>query len=469
MGPAASPPPGVMKKSRTTQALAQITHEVRFERIPPEVLEKAKELILDSVACMLGGLGRVQGETVLRLFGGMGGKPQAHVYGTPKRLPLLNAVYVNAYLCSVLDFDDTYDGHPGATVVPVALSLAGVHDMNGKAFLEAVIAGYEIGIRVSNGIKPTPQRTAKVRGINTWQIFCAAAVACRVLGLSVEETACAYGHAAIHAPVPTLRKWGFRDGRIQWLKNNFGWTAYGGVLSALLAHNGFVADTTIFDGPSGFWIMASSDRCDYEALREPLGSYHTLKVHTKPYPACRHIHPTLDAVSILKSQHTFDPDAVARVDVETFYEVAENYAFLPTVPFDVSFSAPFLVALILNGHPPGTTWFQETLLSDPQLLETARKVHISEWEEASRAYPRRNRELMSRVRIALEDGRHLEAETRIPKGDPRRPIPPEELQRKWREIIVPVLGRKRWESVLETVENLERLDRLDRLTGLLVP
>ncbi len=458
-----------MKETTTTQALAQITHALRFEDIPPEVISKSKELIVDAVACMLGGLGRVQGETVIRLFSGMGGKPQAHVYGTLKRLPLLNAVYVNAYLCSVLDFDDTYDGHPGATVIPVALSLAEAHAMTGRAFLEAVIAGYEIGIRVSNGIKPTPQRTARVRGINTWQIFCAAAVACRVLGLSRGESACAYGHAAIHAPVPTLRKWGFREGRIQWLKNNFGWTAYGGVLSALLAQNGFVADTTIFDGPDGFWIMASSDRCDYDALREPLGPYHILEVHTKPYPACRHIHPTLDAASTLKSRHRFDLNTVQRIDVETFYEVVDNYAFLPTVPFDVSFSAPFLVALVLKGLPAGTAWFQDTLLSDPQLLETARKVHITEWKEASRAYPRVKRELMARVRITLEDGRQLEAETRIPKGDPRRPIPRDELQAKWRDLIVPVLGEGRWERLMETMENVERLDRLDRLTALLIP
>ena len=134
--------------------------------------------------------------------------------GTRERVPLLNGIYVNSYLATVLDFDDTYDGHPGSTVVPVALSIGELNRVSGKTFLEAVVAGYETGIRVSNGIKPTAARTKQVRGINTWQIFCATAVASKLLGLNLHETTHALSHAAIHASVPSLRKWGFIDGRI---------------------------------------------------------------------------------------------------------------------------------------------------------------------------------------------------------------------------------------------------------------
>ena len=334
--------------TRTAFILADLTHDLKYEELPEGVIKKAKELILDSVACMVGGVKPIQGEKMIEVFASMKGVPEVQIYGSRERLPLLNAVYVNSYLATTLDFDDTYDGHPGSTVVPVALAIGELNNIDGRALIESVVAGYEIGIRISNGIKPTPERTKKVRGINTWQIFCAAAVAAKLLKLSRDQTAHAYGHAAIHASVPSLRKWGFIDGKIQWLKNNFGWTSYGGVLSALLSREGFIADTTIFDGQAGFWIMASSDQCNFDALREPMDRFYILKVHIKPYSACRHIHPTLDAVSSIVKENRPVAEHIDKVEVQTFYEVVNDYAFLPSLPFDVVFSTPYLIALVLQ-------------------------------------------------------------------------------------------------------------------------
>jgi 2-methylcitrate dehydratase PrpD len=445
---------------RTSEILAQLTHSVNYDRLPAEVVQRAKELIVDSIACMLGGVKPEQGSKMIALYSGMGGVPDAQVYGTDRRLPLLNAVCVNSYLATVLDFDDTYDGHPGSTVVPVALTVGEWINASGVEIIEAVVAGYEVGIRVSNGIKPTPERTRKVRGINTWQIFCAAATAARLLRLSPEETAHALCHAALHASVPSLRKWGFIDGRIQWLKNNFGWTSYGGVLSCLLAKEGFMSDLTIFDGEDGFWIMASSDRCDYDALREPLTSYHLMKVHTKPYPACRHIHPTLDAVSEIMASSMLNPAEVHKIEVHTFYEVVENYGFLPTIPFDACFSAPYLVGLLVHGVTPGPDWADPVLLRDEGILNTARKVELIDWDEASSLYPLVNRELISRVKVSMRSGREFERTVRIPRGDPRRPMAEEELRNKLRVIAEPILGARRVNAVYSQVMALERLEQM---------
>ncbi|MBW1979900.1 MAG: MmgE/PrpD family protein [Deltaproteobacteria bacterium] len=454
---------------RTSEVLAKLTLAVNYEELPQEVVVKAKELVLDSIACMIGGSRPVQGRKIINLFAAMGGLPEVQILGSSCRMPLLNAVYVNSYLATVLDFDDTYDGHPGSTVVPVALSIGSLCDSPGKAFLEAVVAGYEVGIRISNGIKPSPERTKVVRGINTWQIFCATAVAARLLGLSCEQTRDALCHAAIHASVPSLRKWGFIDGKIQWLKNNFGWTSYGGVLSALLAKEGFVADTTIFDGRDGFWIMASSDRCDYEAMRKSMDSFHTLLVHTKPYPACRHIHPSLDAVQALLREKDIAPARVQKIRVHTFYEVVENYTFLPSTPFDGCFSAPYVIALLLHGIQPGPEWAREEYISDDSILETAAKVEIVEWEEASKLYPLVKRELMSRVEIFSEGGQIYEKTIRTPRGDPRNPMSWEELQEKLHSVADPVFGPGRAKRICSAVKAVEDFSSISEFVALLSP
>ncbi len=456
-------------EERTTYILADLARSIRIENVPNGAVRKAKELILDAIGCNLGGVNTEQGKKMRALYGSMGGEPEATVYGTREKMPLLNALCVNAYLSTVLDFDDTYDGHPGSTIVPVALSMGEHHNISGRCFLESVVAGYEIGIRVSNGIKPTPERTKRVRGINTWQIFCAAATAAKLLDLDRDLTAHAYGHAALHAPVPTLRKWGFIDGKIQWLKNNFGWTSYGGVLSARLALMGFLADTTIMDGEDGFWIMASSDRCDYAALREPLDTWYTPMVHTKPYTACRHIHPTLDAVSAILAERDISPEDIESIEVGTFFEVVENYGFLPSVAFDVPFSAPFLISLLIHGIAPGAEWLNETYLKQGSILGTARKVHLVEWEEANKAYPLVKRELMSRVEIKTKDGGLADATIRIPKGDPRNPMSDEELKQKFFTLAEPLIGNTRCEKVYKMVMAIEDQKSIRALSDLLVP
>ncbi len=457
------------REERTAYFLADLTHQISANSLPASVLDKTADLILDSIGCMIGGTCTEQGQKIIDIFSAMKGIEEAAVYGTSRRLPLLNSIYTNAYTASTLDMDDTYDGHPGSTVIPVALSMGEALGASGKQVLEAIVAGYEVGIRISNGIKPTAERTEKVRGINTWQIFCATAVAAKLLELDREQTAHAYGHAAIHASVPSLRKWGFIDGKIQWLKNNFGYTCYGGVLSAMLAQNGFIADTTIFDGEDGFWIMASSDQCDYNAIRTPADIFYIHKVHTKPYAACRHIHPTLDAIEAIVQKHRIEPQQIDRIQVETFYEVVKDYTSFPTLPFDIVFSAPFLIALMLHRIPPGPEWFELTRLTDKSLRQTAAKVHFEEWDEASRLYPLVNRELMSRVTLTANSGEKLFEEIRIPKGDPRNPMSAAEIAAKFHKLTDKVIGEERSAKIEQQAkQGLQNLSNIRLLTSLMV-
>lgn len=457
-----------MQKTNTVNKLAELTKSINFKELPCEVVNQSKRLILDSIGCMLGGSMQDQGKRIFNHFQAMGGIQQATVFGTRKKVPLKNAIYINSYLATILDFDDTYDGHPGSTIVPVALNSGELDGISGRDIITSVIAGYEIGIRISNGIKPTPERTHRVRGINTWQIFCATVTAAKLFGLNQDQIAHALSHAAIHAPVPSLRKWGFKSGKIQWLKNNLGWTSYGGVLSAQLAQLSFIGDKTIFDGQDGFWIMASSDQCDYLAITEPLSNnYYILKVHTKPYPACRHIHPTLDAVKTIAEKSSISADQILNIDIHTFYEVVDNYTFYPTLPFDVPYSAPYLIALLILKVPVGLSWFDLGLIGDQRLKTIAQKISFHEWEEASKAYPLVKRELMSRAVFFSKGYGQVQKEVRIPRGDPRNPMTDKELADKFVSLASPVLGMKKTVEVKRIVSQLEELNNVRSLTNLL--
>ena len=190
--------------------------------------------MLDSIGCSVGGSRLEPGKIVVEFFEGIGGTPEATVFATGKRLPLMNAVYVNAFLANVLDFDDTYANlaHPGATVIPPALAVAEKIRANGRRLLTAVVVGYETSLRVGLAIQATPDRYKQVLGLSTWQIVGSAVVAGKLLEFARKQMSNAIGLACVNAPVPCTRKLGLEleERPFAWSKNNYGWAAMGGVM-----------------------------------------------------------------------------------------------------------------------------------------------------------------------------------------------------------------------------------------------
>src|SRR5207249_1913960 len=190
-----------------------------------------KWLILDHVGCALGGSLTPLGLAASAVACADGGSA-ATVVGTRHRAGPGPAAFANAMAANALDYDDTgATGHPGATVIPAAVAGA------------------------------------------------------RLLGLDTEATLCALGLAGAFASLPHDGKIGWEEGRISWVKDNVAWPAEGGVRAALLAERGFRATREVLDGERGLWIMAGSDRCDFDRMVRGLGTdWDGLCVSLKPYP-----------------------------------------------------------------------------------------------------------------------------------------------------------------------------------------
>jgi len=137
--------------------------------VSPSALLAAKRLIVDNNGCMFGGAQMPQGRKMIDIIkGGALARPgKSMVAGCAKPIGSFQAGYLNAYLANLLDFDDTYFGHPGATVIPPALVLAEELHLSGRQLLTAVVSGYEVGMRVADAIKPSRRRLKKVMGLST--------------------------------------------------------------------------------------------------------------------------------------------------------------------------------------------------------------------------------------------------------------------------------------------------------------
>ena len=140
-----------MIPEKTCRELAQFAAGLTYPTIPPEPIEKAKQIVLDVVRLALLGSRLTWGERTRRVFRDIGGKEESTVIGFGDRLPAVHAAYVNGTTSHGLENDDTHVGaihHPGVTTIPAVLAVAEREGRDGKALLAGVIAGYEVMIRL---------------------------------------------------------------------------------------------------------------------------------------------------------------------------------------------------------------------------------------------------------------------------------------------------------------------------------
>ena len=455
------------ERDDVTYTLAEYITEARFEDLPENVIAAVKGYILDSLGCTLGGSRLKPGKIMIDLFGEMGGKPEATLLSTKIRVPCLNAAYVNSSLSNLLDFDDTYAAlaHPGATTIPPALALGESLRISGRMFLLAVVLAYEVMIRIGVAITPSPDRYRKVMGLSVFQIFGAVVVGGKLLGLDTRQMMMAMGFAGASAPVPNSRKIGLEldDRPFSWIKNNFGWASMGGILAAMLASREFVGTQRIFEGDRGFWIMASSDQCNYQKMTEGLGTqYLTLKNSYKPYSACRWVHSSLDATGKLMEKNSFDPECITSIQVETFEEIVNKFGVVkPENIIDAQFSLPYLMALELLGRS-SRFGLREEDLEDSRVIELANKVTIRENPQATKRYEK-DRLMVSSVIVKTEDGKTFSETVSISRGDPDNALSQDEILEKFSHLVAPVVGERETERLIKVIDRLESVKDISEL------
>lgn len=448
-----------------TRELAAHAVETTHHDLPDEIVSQAKQVIRDSLGCLLGGARLPAGQQLRDLILSITANGRATVAGTDRRIVPALASYVNAQLTNLLDFDDTLEaesvGHPGATIIPSALALAEETAASGKAFLTAVVVGYDVFARVSMAGRPTFDRRKRARGLATWQVFGAVAAAAHVLDLNPEETARAFGLAALHAPVPFVGK--IYEERPMWgLKNNFGWATMGGVFGALYAADGVDANHEILEGDTGFWAMAGSDRFDPQLLTHDLGTrYSILETSLKPYPCCRFTHSTLDAVNELVRSADIVADAVRAVDVHSSSKVRVFADYRPQTFIDAQFSLPYAIAMLLLREPPGYRWVTAERWQDPDVLSLADRVHLHVDPDAEADFA----EGYMRVSVAVElEHGHVEtAQALYPRGHPRNPLSAAERQQKFLALVEPAIGRGRARELDAVIDQLDELPEVSTL------
>ena len=450
---------------RATSHIAEFVTKSRWEDCPPEAVETARRAILDCLGVMLAGSVEPAARIVADVARAEGGSPLATVVGTPLRTGAVWAALANGTAAHALDFDDTnfaMMGHPSAPVLSAALAAGELTMADGRALVHAFLLGFEVETTMAAVINP-PHYEKGFHATGTLGTMGAAAAAARLLGLDAAQTRAALAVAASQA---------------SGLKENFGTmtkpfhaghAARSGMLSALLARDGFTASEQAIEGPQGYFAVLGAGKREEQAL-ESLGTpWKILEtgVAVKPYPSCACTHSIIDSALELRRTHTITPEQVAEVTVGVNAAVPRILIHSnPRSGLEAKFSGEFSAAAALCDGRVGIRTFRDDKTDDPAIRALMPRVRLV----VDPAIPGDlERHMWTRVTVRLRDGREVAIAPRPVPGHPGLPLSMDQLREKFMDCARIVLPEDRADSVRQMVENLDGCPDLRSLTAILIP
>jgi 2-methylcitrate dehydratase PrpD len=339
-----------------------------------------------------------------------------------------DAALVNGSLGNVLEMDDLDRSallHPGPVVVPVALAAAAETGASGAAALDAIVRGYEAMIRVGRSVGAAHYR--QFHNTATCGVFGAAAAAGSLLGLDPAHMADAFGNAGTQAS--GLWQCRLEDCMSKQLHN--GRAAQSGLLAAQLARHGFTGAHAILEGPLGFFAGFCPDARPECLLEDPDGPWLIHRTSLKPWPACRHAHPLIDAALAIRSR--VDPARIARIAIEGYRDaigICDNPS--PRTPVEAKFSLQHAVAVALARGAPTLADFDAPAAAAPELAALRVRVALRESAELSARYPAH---FGAAIRVEISDGTVIAHSVADALGDPENPLAADAVAAKARMLL----------------------------------
>ena len=309
-----------------TRTLAEFVARLRYEDLPQAVVDQACRIIVDTVGCALSAWvedpekSRIALE-IAQLYGSRQGASVIGAAGARSQPAF--AALANDILANAADNDDTHKRallHTGSVVLPPALALAETQGLTGRALILALVAGYEVAVRVGMAVMPTHYRSWHSTATNG--TFGSAACAAKALGLDADGVQRTLGLAGTQAAgLNTFFESGDMTKSI-----HPGKAAFNGILSAQLAQMGATSPPGILEHPKGY-LNAYSTEPKPQKLTEGLGStWRYLQNGFKYFPSILADHSPIQATLAIVNKHAIDPAQIARITNETYNTVKSHFS-----------------------------------------------------------------------------------------------------------------------------------------------
>jgi len=452
-----------------TRKMAEFVSSLTYDRIPAEVCERIKLLILDSLGCAIYGADLEWCRILRDTCAALDVTRTTSVWGTGQQLSSPHAALVNGTQVQGFELDDVHRQgvlHVGAVTLPALVAIAESHaSLSGREFLTAAVAGYEIGPRVGKCMGQEHIGQGWHSGA-TVGVFSAAAGAAAGLGLSQNQVVDALGIAGTQSAGLMAAQYGAMVKRM-----HAGRSSQSGLYGALLAQGGFTGIVDVFEAPYGGFCTTfsrSTDRFDRDELTAGLGErFETMRISLKFYSCVGSNHTTLDAIRDIRARRTFTLDELDRIVVHGSQVTVDHvgWPYRPDSMTTAQLNLPFCVATLLIEGDVSVDQFKPGAIDDPERIALSRKVEVVH-DPAITALGSAYRHKV-RVEVRLRDG-SVHTETReAPRGSEQSFASEADIVAKFRSLTRNALSPAHQAALIEAVLRLDKLTDARRMTELL--
>ena len=374
--------------------LAQFVDELKYESLPAHVVDKAKALTLHFLAGALEGYHTDDVQEAIQLIKHeervAEGGSTILVDGT--RVTKAGAAQVDDLMHHAIE--DTYRmiTHPGRSVFPGAFAVLEEAEATGEEFITAVVAGYEVQVRLTGEYPPS----VMARGFHPgalFGIFGAAVAAAKLLRLDENQI------NSVLALCVSLASGNAEGTKTRGRIPRESASVRNAMLAVLLARSGMRGGETSFEGEGGFYysfIGNNQGRLKYvfkgpklaplEGITAELGSrWEMLNTVHKIYPTGGYNGPHVDVMAGLCARRNIQPADVEHVELVVNWLEAQvpDPAFPraassePRVGSTHYFSA---YGIVKRGYPAARQWVGRDTSPEyadpPEVLDLMKRIRI---------------------------------------------------------------------------------------------
>ena len=412
-----------------SQKLAEFAVGLSYDRIPAEVIERAKDCVIDTVGACVFGSQLPWTRTVIEYAQRNSAPGECSVFGTPIKVRAPFACLCNGAAAHAFELDALVEPsvgiHPSAALAVPGLAPAQGRKMSGKDLLSAIVSGFEVLYRIGDAAHHSIEKV----GFHSPGVvgpFGTAVVVGRLFGLDAKQMLNAFGIAGSMSS--GLMEFSKTGGMVKRL--HLGRAAEGGFMAAVLARDGYTGPAGVLEGKFGVLNVFCRD-AQPARLTQDLGTvWHVMKTKIKRYACHATAQVPVTLALDLKEKHKLAGDDVVAIAIAAGEKTVTQHAI--NEPRDLTmmqYSVPFSVAVALHKDPLDPRTFSEATLNDARIRTLARGAQV-ELLKTSPGY----QSSACRLTLKLKNGKELTAEGHDFKGTPTMPLTRAELLEKFLKL-----------------------------------
>lgn len=412
--------------------------------LPAEVAEHGQNSLLNWLGLAIGASQHQAIEIALATALELGAPGEVAILGRREKTDRLWAALINGMSSHLFDYDDTHLAtihHPSGPVAPVVFVLGEKYQIAADKLLRAFVLGCEAELRISRAIYPSHYDLGwHITG--TTGVFGAAVAAGILLDLSEEQLLYALGIAGTQAS-------GLRE-MFGTMTKSFhpGKAAQNGLLAAMLAKRGFTSSRQILEAKRGFASVLAPNY-DLNWVNANWGEkWEFLENTFKPYACGIVLHPTIDACLGLRSQA--EPEEVKEIRLRVNPYVLElTGKTTPQTGLEGKFSVYHTAAVAYLDGDASEEQYADAKVRDPKAIALRAKIRTEADPNLS--------EDQAEANLIRQDGSEAACFIAHATGSLQKPMTREALERKFRKLTQPVIGKVKSNALLSQFDGFVRL------------